>query len=96
MHMPKKSWEKSRRFSYESSEDCMSKVQKIIREGGRGPPPPPVLIRLISYAFICNQGAMPEQIVRITYRTRENFKKISKSLGIMDDFKSGVPRMAYR
>jgi len=42
------------------------------------------------------KGAMPEQIVRITYRTRENFKKISKSLGIMDDFKSGVPRMAYR
>ena len=50
----------------------------------------------MAYAFICNQGAMPEQIVRITYRTRENFKKISKSLGIMDDFKSGVPRMAYR
>jgi len=34
--------------------------------------------------------------VRLQYRTRENFKKFSKSLGIMDDFKSGVPRMAYR
>lgn len=34
--------------------------------------------------------------VRLLYRTRENFKKYSKMLGIMDDFKSGVPRMAYR
>lgn len=37
-----------------------------------------------------------EGAVRITYRTKENFKQFSKALGIMDDFKSGVPRMAYR
>lgn len=43
------------------------------------------------------QGLNPsETSVRLLYRTRENFKKFSKSLGIMDDFKSGVPRMAYR
>jgi len=43
------------------------------------------------------QGINPdESTVRLLYRTRENFKKFSKSLGIMDDFKSGVPRMAYR
>lgn len=43
------------------------------------------------------KGTNPEEkSIRITYRTNENFKKISKSLGIMDDFKSGVPRMAYR
>jgi len=43
------------------------------------------------------KGKNPEEkSVRITYRTKENFKRYSKSLGIMDDFKSGVPRMAYR
>ena len=39
---------------------------------------------------------MHDGAVRITYRTKENFKQFSKALGIMDDFKSGVPRMAYR
>jgi alpha-1,3-mannosyl-glycoprotein beta-1,2-N-acetylglucosaminyltransferase len=34
--------------------------------------------------------------VRVVYHTKEVFKKIARALGIMDDFKSGVPRMAYR
>jgi len=34
--------------------------------------------------------------VRLTYHTREAYKRTAKALGIMDDFKSGVPRMAYR
>ena len=34
--------------------------------------------------------------MRLTYHTREAYKKTAKALGIMDDFKSGVPRMAYR
>ncbi len=34
--------------------------------------------------------------VRVVYHTKEVFRKIAKALGIMDDFKSGVPRMAYR
>ena len=34
--------------------------------------------------------------VRITYFTSNDFKRAAKQLGIMDDFKSGVPRMAYR
>lgn len=43
------------------------------------------------------QGHRPElKVIRLTYRTREEFKRFSKLLGIMDDFKSGVPRMAYR
>jgi alpha-1,3-mannosyl-glycoprotein beta-1,2-N-acetylglucosaminyltransferase len=43
------------------------------------------------------QGFRPEvKQVRLTYRTREDFRRYSKQLGIMDDFKSGVPRMAYR
>jgi alpha-1,3-mannosyl-glycoprotein beta-1,2-N-acetylglucosaminyltransferase len=37
-----------------------------------------------------------EKAVRLTYHTKENFKKYSRALGIMDDFKSGVPRTAYR
>ena len=37
-----------------------------------------------------------ETTVRLTYHTKENFKKFSRVLGIMDDFKSGVPRTAYR
>ena len=36
------------------------------------------------------------QAVRLTYHTREAYKRTAKALGIMDDFKSGVPRMAYR
>jgi len=43
------------------------------------------------------QGHRSElKTVRLTYRTREDFRLYSKQLGIMDDFKSGVPRMAYR
>jgi len=43
------------------------------------------------------QEKSPEvKTVRLTYTTRENYKRYSKLLGIMDDFKSGVPRMAYR
>jgi len=34
--------------------------------------------------------------VRLTYHTRDVYKRSAKALGIMDDFKSGVPRMAYR
>ena len=34
--------------------------------------------------------------VRVIYHTKEVFKKIARALGIMDDFKSGVPRMAYK
>ena len=34
--------------------------------------------------------------VRVLYHTKTAFKKAAKALGIMDDFKAGVPRMAYR
>lgn len=33
--------------------------------------------------------------VRILYDSKEKLKKIAKSIGLMDDFKSGVPRTAY-
>jgi len=41
-------------------------------------------------------GRVKARAVRVTYHTREAYKKSAKALGIMDDFKSGVPRMAYR
>lgn len=34
--------------------------------------------------------------VRLLYHTKLVFKKYAKVLGIMDDFKAGVPRMAYK
>lgn len=33
---------------------------------------------------------------RLTYRTREGFKSLAKKLEIMEDFRAGVPRTAYR
>lgn len=34
--------------------------------------------------------------VRITYHTKDAYKSAVKLLGLMDDFKSGVPRTGYR
>lgn len=39
---------------------------------------------------------MTKDPIRITYLTKEQYKRATKSLGLMDDFKSGVPRTAYR
>lgn len=33
---------------------------------------------------------------RLQYSTKDSFKVMAKNLGIMDDFKSGVPRTGYR
>ncbi|KAK4293579.1 hypothetical protein Pmani_033734 [Petrolisthes manimaculis] len=33
---------------------------------------------------------------RLIYHTKDNFKKITKSLGLMDDFRAGVPRTGYK
>lgn len=33
--------------------------------------------------------------LRITYHTKDTFKNAAKLLGLMDDFKSGVPRTGY-
>lgn len=33
--------------------------------------------------------------LRVQYSTKEEFKSAAKKLGIMDDFKAGVPRVAY-
>ena len=36
------------------------------------------------------------EAVKVLYRTKSEFKSAVKVLGIMDDSKSGVPRMAYK
>jgi alpha-1,3-mannosyl-glycoprotein beta-1,2-N-acetylglucosaminyltransferase len=36
------------------------------------------------------------RVVRVLYSTNKNFELVAKSLGIMSDFKDGVPRTAYR
>ncbi|MPC90351.1 Alpha-1,3-mannosyl-glycoprotein 2-beta-N-acetylglucosaminyltransferase [Portunus trituberculatus] len=35
-------------------------------------------------------------LYRLIYHTKDNFKKLAKSLGLMDDFKAGVPRTGYK
>ncbi|KAK3733608.1 hypothetical protein RRG08_056963 [Elysia crispata] len=37
-----------------------------------------------------------EKVVRVEYTGKDSFKRQAKLLGIMDDFKAGVPRAAYR
>ncbi|XP_065332768.1 alpha-1,3-mannosyl-glycoprotein 2-beta-N-acetylglucosaminyltransferase isoform X1 [Cloeon dipterum] len=42
-------------------------------------------------------GLIPHnQPVRIQYNTKDNYKLAAKAFGLMDDFKSGVPRTGYR
>ncbi|XP_064471603.1 alpha-1,3-mannosyl-glycoprotein 2-beta-N-acetylglucosaminyltransferase-like [Ornithodoros turicata] len=41
-------------------------------------------------------GVEGSEPVRVTYDSKASFKTIAKSLSLMDDFKSGVPRTGYR
>ena len=44
-----------------------------------------------------NDGTKDKHLsIKVIYKTKNEFKAAVKVLGIMDDFKSGVPRMAYR
>eukprot|EP00092_Neocalanus_flemingeri_P005361 GFUD01005776.1.p1 GENE.GFUD01005776.1~~GFUD01005776.1.p1 ORF type:complete len:520 (+),score=120.96 GFUD01005776.1:95-1654(+) len=51
---------------------------------------------VVSVQDLKSGKVVDKKAVRVTYHTREAYKKTAKALGIMDDFKSGVPRMAYR
>lgn len=51
---------------------------------------------VVSLMDLKNGQVSDHKTVRVIYHTKEVFKKIARSLGIMDDFKSGVPRMAYK
>ncbi|KAG5896439.1 hypothetical protein JTB14_022518 [Gonioctena quinquepunctata] len=51
---------------------------------------------LINYQDLKEGNVMHDFPSRIIYKTKEEYKLITKKLGLMDDFKSGVPRTAYR
>ncbi|KAH8280267.1 hypothetical protein KR018_001318 [Drosophila ironensis] len=50
---------------------------------------------LVTYDELRRNLIRVEGPVRIQYTTRNQYKRITKMLGLMDDFKSGVPRTAY-
>lgn len=51
---------------------------------------------IVTYEDLREGKISSEGPVRVIYRTKEEFKRRSKMLGLMDDFKSGVPRTAYK
>ena len=51
---------------------------------------------LVSFEFFGSGQVMPAPSVRVQYESEETFVSLAKQLGIMDDWKAGVPRMAYR
>ncbi|XP_030757030.1 alpha-1,3-mannosyl-glycoprotein 2-beta-N-acetylglucosaminyltransferase [Sitophilus oryzae] len=51
---------------------------------------------VISYDDLRNNNVSYNGSVRITYRKVNEYKSAAKKLGLMDDFRGGVPRMAYK
>jgi len=51
---------------------------------------------VVSLVDLKNGLVKNHESVKVIYHTKEIFKKTARALGIMDDFKSGVPRMAYK
>ncbi|XP_014474863.1 PREDICTED: alpha-1,3-mannosyl-glycoprotein 2-beta-N-acetylglucosaminyltransferase isoform X1 [Dinoponera quadriceps] len=51
---------------------------------------------VVSYSELKSGNIVAPGPVRIPYYTRQSFKNTSKLLGLMDDFRSGVPRSGYR
>lgn len=51
---------------------------------------------LVEFEELRQEMVKHKRPVRILYRTREQFKRMTKHFGLMDDFKSGVPRTSYR
>ncbi|CAH2084029.1 unnamed protein product [Euphydryas editha] len=41
-------------------------------------------------------GSGKESAVRVSYSTAKTYQRAAKKLGLMDDFRSGIPRTAYR
>ncbi|CAH0717158.1 unnamed protein product, partial [Brenthis ino] len=41
-------------------------------------------------------GTGTEPALRVTYSSAKSYQKAAKKLGLMDDFRSGIPRTAYR
>lgn len=51
---------------------------------------------VVSYSELKSGNIVGTGSVRIPYYTRQSFKNTTKLLGLMDDFRSGVPRSGYR
>ncbi|CAL1677609.1 unnamed protein product [Lasius platythorax] len=51
---------------------------------------------VVSYSELKSGNIVAPGSVRIPYYTRQSFKNTTKLLGLMDDFRSGVPRSGYR
>ena len=51
---------------------------------------------IVTHTDLKNGKVAPAKSVRISYNDRQSYKSAAKMLGLMDDFKSGVPRTAYR
>ncbi|XP_046681955.1 alpha-1,3-mannosyl-glycoprotein 2-beta-N-acetylglucosaminyltransferase-like [Homalodisca vitripennis] len=52
--------------------------------------------RVISYQELKSGSIFFEGPVRIPYHTKDEYRRAAKNLGLMDDFRSGVPRTGYR
>lgn len=51
---------------------------------------------IVSYLELKSNTIITDGPVRIPYYTKDIYKKTAKMLGLMDDFRSGVPRTGYR
>lgn len=51
---------------------------------------------LVSFDYFHSGRVIPAPSVRLQYETDEVFKSLANQLGIMNDIKAGVPRMAYK
>lgn len=51
---------------------------------------------LVSVNDVVSGGKKGLPSLRVQYSNKEEFKSAAKTLGIMDDFKAGVPRVAYQ
>ncbi|XP_031332822.1 alpha-1,3-mannosyl-glycoprotein 2-beta-N-acetylglucosaminyltransferase [Photinus pyralis] len=51
---------------------------------------------VVSYQELKDNAITYDGSVRIIYHTRDVYKRTAKLLGLMDDFKSGVPRTGYK
>ncbi|XP_034951613.1 alpha-1,3-mannosyl-glycoprotein 2-beta-N-acetylglucosaminyltransferase isoform X2 [Chelonus insularis] len=51
---------------------------------------------IVTYSDLKSGNILTPGPVRIPYHTRQSYKNTAKMLGLMDDFRSGVPRTGYR
>lgn len=51
---------------------------------------------VVSYQELKSNSIVTSGPVRIPYFTKDKYKRTAKMLGLMDDFRSGVPRTGYR